>query len=107
MVQAASTVSRTACSLKSVVLAEPERRPTYTVTPSPLSRVCSTVSTSPSRTVSEIPCERFAEASAWVAPAVFDSSSARRTSFSSCARDDFTSVEVATAVLLIRASPRP
>ena len=52
---AASTVAFKECLEKSLVLALPRRCPKKTVTPTCLSRLCSMVSTSPLRTVTERP----------------------------------------------------
>jgi hypothetical protein len=51
------------------VLADPLRWPKYTVSPKPRSRVCSTVSTSPMRTLTLSPLSMLAATSAWLAPA--------------------------------------
>src|SRR3990170_2108858 len=53
MLKALATVSRIACGRKSPVLAEPLRWPRYTVMPMPRSRWYSSVSTSPSRDVTD------------------------------------------------------
>ena len=73
MLQALATVSRSASSVRSAVLAAPFRVPKYTVTPIPRSRWYSTVSTSPSRTDTERPISMLTAASAWSAPRAFAS----------------------------------
>src|SRR6476620_1000763 len=71
---------------KSEVLALPRRWPTYTVTPSDLSRLRSTFSRSPLRTDTERPQPSEASAPASVAPSFFACSSARSTSCSKVSR---------------------
>ena len=68
MAQAASTVRSTASRDRSEVLALPRRWPKYTVMPRPLSRLYSTVSTSPRRTVTDCPTAADTSTSASLAP---------------------------------------
>src|SRR5688572_6396206 len=82
MLQALATVSRSASSVRSAVLAAPFRVPKYTVTPIPRSRWYSTVSTSPSRTDTERPTSTLTAASDCSAPRAFASRSATSTSAS-------------------------
>ena len=71
MAQAASTVRSTASGERSEVLALPRRWPKYTVMPRPLSRLYSTVSTSPRRTVTDWPTAAETSTSASEAPRSF------------------------------------
>ncbi len=68
MAQAASTVRVSASGERSDVLALPRRAPKYTVMPRPLSRLYSTVSTSPRRTVTDWPTAAETSTSASLAP---------------------------------------
>ena len=72
-----SRFARTAAGVRSAVLAAPLRLPKYTVTPRPRSRWYSTVSTSPSRTLTDNPWFTEASTSHCVAPWRRASSSAR------------------------------
>ena len=65
---AAATVRSMASGERSEVLALPRRRPKYTVIPMPLSRLYSTVSTSPRRTVTDCPSAAETSTSASLAP---------------------------------------
>ncbi len=67
--QACSIVLAIESGCRSAVLAEPLRLPKYTVTPNARSRVCSTVSTSPRRTLTLRPASMLAPTSASLAPA--------------------------------------
>jgi hypothetical protein len=75
-----------AASEKSEVLALPRRWPMYTVTPSDLSRLRSTFSSSPLRTDTDRPQPSEASAPASVAPSFFAWASALSTSCSKVAR---------------------
>src|SRR5258708_33293781 len=78
MAHAASTVRSIASGERSDVLALPRRLPKYTVMPRPLSRLYSTVSTSPRRTVTDWPTAADTSTSASLAPRFFEYSSERR-----------------------------
>ncbi|MCY1545625.1 hypothetical protein D9M68_815760 [compost metagenome] len=73
MARAAATVSRIASAPLAEVLAEPLRCPTYRVMPKPWSRLNSTVSTSPWRTVVDKPCSTDTATSQALAPCFFAS----------------------------------
>ena len=66
--QACATVASRLSSRRSAVLALPLRLPKYTVTAMPRSRVASTVSTSPMRTLTDEPASSLQLTSAWLAP---------------------------------------
>src|SRR5882672_11617669 len=68
MLYAASTASWIALVAKSEVEAWPRRRPRYTVTERPLSRVCSIVSTFILRVLTERPTDSLTSAAASDAP---------------------------------------
>src|SRR5205085_2656392 len=87
MAQAASTVRSIASGERSEVLALPRRLPKYTVMPRPLSRLYSTVSTSPRRTVTDWPTAADTSTSAWLAPLARAKSSARRATSDIPSRD--------------------
>src|SRR5262249_28746068 len=74
MAHAASTVRSIASGARSEVLALPRRLPKYTVIESPLSRLYSTVSTSPRRTVTDWPTAAETSTSASEAPRRFAAS---------------------------------
>src|SRR4030066_1504562 len=84
MVAAARTQSRTAAGDRSEVLAEPLCLPKNRVSARPLSRLCSTVSTSPRRTVTDSPWFTLTLASALDAPWRLASASTSPTSDLSC-----------------------
>ena len=86
MAHAASTVLAMESADRSEVLALPRRWPKYTVTASALSRLYSTVSTSPSRTVTDWPTEAEVSASASLAPRARASSRARNAADSRAGR---------------------
>src|SRR5690349_3189266 len=75
---AACTVRSIASGERSEVLALPRRLPKYTVTARPLSRLYSTVSTSPRRTVTDWPTAAETSTSASLAPRRCAASSERR-----------------------------
>jgi len=84
MVAAARTQSRTAAGDRSEVLAEPLCLPKNRVSARLLSRLCSTVSTSPRRTVTDRPWFTLTLASALDAPWRLASASTSPTSALSC-----------------------
>ena len=67
---ACATVAARLSSRRSALLALPLRWPKYTVMPTPRSRVASTVSTSPMRTLTASPASSLQVTSHWLAPAL-------------------------------------